>query len=137
MKRCPQCKRDYYDDSLLYCLDDGASLLEGPASFEPLAEIISGQAISDSEAQTELQIGDEADSQRAAASRIGYMTKIVVGICVAAIILGVGVFGYRSLDPNYATVHEWYAEYLLAMDRNDEALTEARMADLKHRIGLP
>lgn len=25
--------RDYYDDSLFYCLDDGAPLLEGPASF--------------------------------------------------------------------------------------------------------
>jgi len=33
MKRCPECMRDYYDDSLFYCLDDGASLLDGPASF--------------------------------------------------------------------------------------------------------
>ena len=32
MKRCPECRRDYYDDTLLYCLDDGNSLLEGPAS---------------------------------------------------------------------------------------------------------
>ena len=32
MKRCPECRRDYYDDSLLYCLDDGTALLEGPAS---------------------------------------------------------------------------------------------------------
>ena len=32
MKRCPECRRDYYDDSLLYCLDDGTPLLEGPAS---------------------------------------------------------------------------------------------------------
>ena len=32
MKRCPDCRRDYYDDSLLYCLDDGAALLEGPSS---------------------------------------------------------------------------------------------------------
>ena len=32
MKRCPECRRDYFDDTLLYCLDDGASLLEGPAS---------------------------------------------------------------------------------------------------------
>lgn len=32
MKRCPECRRDYYDDSLLYCLDDGSALLEGPAS---------------------------------------------------------------------------------------------------------
>jgi predicted ATPase len=32
MKRCPQCRRDYFDDSLFFCLDDGTALLEGPAS---------------------------------------------------------------------------------------------------------
>ena len=32
MKRCPECRRDYYDETLLYCLDDGNPLLEGPAS---------------------------------------------------------------------------------------------------------
>jgi Tol biopolymer transport system component len=32
MKRCPECRRDYYDDTLSYCLDDGTPLLEGPAS---------------------------------------------------------------------------------------------------------
>ena len=31
MKRCPECRRDYYDDSLFYCLDDGTALLDGPA----------------------------------------------------------------------------------------------------------
>lgn len=34
MKRCPECRRNYYDDSLLFCLDDGMPLLEGPASAE-------------------------------------------------------------------------------------------------------
>jgi TolB-like protein/Tfp pilus assembly protein PilF len=34
MKRCPECRRDYYDDSLLYCLDDGVALLEGPATAD-------------------------------------------------------------------------------------------------------
>src|SRR2546421_2906191 len=34
MKRCPECRRDYYDDSLLYCLDDGSALLEGPATLD-------------------------------------------------------------------------------------------------------
>ena len=32
MKRCPECRRDYYDETLLYCLDDGSSLVEGPAT---------------------------------------------------------------------------------------------------------
>ena len=33
MKRCPECGRDYYDDQLFYCLDDGSNLLEGPATL--------------------------------------------------------------------------------------------------------
>jgi serine/threonine-protein kinase len=42
MKRCPQCRRDYLDDTLLYCLDDGSALLEGPASAdEPATAIMS------------------------------------------------------------------------------------------------
>jgi TolB-like protein/Tfp pilus assembly protein PilF len=32
MKRCPECRRDYNDDSMSFCLDDGAELLFGPAS---------------------------------------------------------------------------------------------------------
>ena len=45
MKRCPECRRDYYDDTLLYCLDDGNALLEGPATAsggdEPAMAILS------------------------------------------------------------------------------------------------
>lgn len=45
MKRCPECRRDYFDDTLLYCLDDGNSLLEGPATAsggdEPATAILS------------------------------------------------------------------------------------------------
>ena len=38
MKRCPECRRDYYDETLLYCLDDGNALLDGPRhSSEPPA----------------------------------------------------------------------------------------------------
>jgi len=36
MKRCPECRRDYTDETLNYCLDDGAALLEGPGSAEDL-----------------------------------------------------------------------------------------------------
>jgi Tol biopolymer transport system component len=39
MKRCPECRRDYYDDSLMYCLDDGSALLEGPRGAEAPTEI--------------------------------------------------------------------------------------------------
>lgn len=39
--------------------------------------------------------------------------------------------GYRraiALNPNYASAHQWYAEYLTAMGRFDEALAETRRA---------
>ena len=41
MKRCPECRRDYYDDTLFYCLDDGNALLDGPATDEPATAILS------------------------------------------------------------------------------------------------
>src|SRR5215471_6445319 len=37
MKRCPSCRRDYFDDSLLYCLDDGSALLDGAADIHSTA----------------------------------------------------------------------------------------------------
>src|SRR6188768_287865 len=41
MKRCPQCGREY-DTSMMFCLDDGAELLYGPASAdEPATAILS------------------------------------------------------------------------------------------------
>ncbi|MCA1589457.1 MAG: hypothetical protein LC734_03510, partial [Acidobacteria bacterium] len=40
MKRCPECRRDYYDDTLSFCLDDGSALLEGPSSLEEPATAI-------------------------------------------------------------------------------------------------
>jgi tetratricopeptide (TPR) repeat protein len=51
MKRCPECRRDYFDDSLLYCLDDGSALLEGPGS-DGIQTAILAQGV-DSEKLTE------------------------------------------------------------------------------------
>ena len=43
MKRCPECRRDYYDDTLLYCLEDGTALVQGsvPSPDEPATAILS------------------------------------------------------------------------------------------------
>lgn len=35
MKRCPECRWNYYDDILLHCLDDGNALLEGSIIISP------------------------------------------------------------------------------------------------------
>jgi hypothetical protein len=36
MKQCPECNRDYEDESLLYCLDDGHALVEGRTTAETI-----------------------------------------------------------------------------------------------------
>jgi Tol biopolymer transport system component len=48
MKRCPQCRRDYYDETLVYCLDDGSALLDGPGSMDDVKTAI----LSDPDAPT-------------------------------------------------------------------------------------
>ena len=40
MKRCPECRRDFYDDTLSFCLDDGTQLVDGPASGESATAIL-------------------------------------------------------------------------------------------------
>jgi len=42
MKRCPHCRRTYSDDTLKYCLDDGAFLLDGPGISDLPTAVIPG-----------------------------------------------------------------------------------------------
>lgn len=105
MKRCPECRRDYYDDSLLYCLDDGSALLEGPASGNEPATAILHETSPPSEAATRAQIhttaaeprensGDASEKRSFSANRTAKPLLIVLGIAV--ILLG-AFFGYRYI----------------------------------------
>ncbi|HUR96904.1 MAG TPA: hypothetical protein VMZ26_02435, partial [Pyrinomonadaceae bacterium] len=42
MKRCPECRRDYYDDSLSFCLEDGAPLVQGTVPVDEPATAVLG-----------------------------------------------------------------------------------------------
>jgi hypothetical protein len=48
MKRCPECRRDYYDETLLYCLDDGTALVQGSVVDEPATAVLSARQLLDS-----------------------------------------------------------------------------------------
>ncbi|MBL8125232.1 MAG: tetratricopeptide repeat protein [Blastocatellia bacterium] len=116
MKRCPECRRDYYDDTLLYCLDDGNSLLEGPASGsepsasvflphddEPQTAILHGTA-PPGEAATRAQI-HTTEQTAVLPSGIAEVPKeksfdkrlLLVPLALAVIVLG-GFFGYRYFN---------------------------------------
>ena len=107
MKRCPECGRDYNDDSMSYCLDDGSELLFGPATTdEPATAILSeppalagGQF--DSEASTKPQIHTSGQTAvlpsgvADAAKAKGFDNRLLAAPFFLAIIVLGGFFGYR------------------------------------------
>jgi len=104
MKRCPECRRDYYDDTLLYCLDDGNALLEGPASGsatmdEPATAILRGSDLP-SESPTRPQINTTNETAVLPSGitdlpKRGLDKRLIVTPLVLAIIVLGGFFGYR------------------------------------------
>jgi TolB-like protein/Tfp pilus assembly protein PilF len=103
MKRCPECRRDYYDDSLHYCLDDGAELLEGPASADdPATAILStpgavatGSIPSEAPTRTLDPYSDPASSVQVPHQASPRNTMIVVGIGAFLVaVLSVGSYIY-------------------------------------------
>lgn len=107
MKRCPECRRDYYDDSLLYCLDDGVALLEGPASGSEPATAILHETLAPSKAVTRAQIhtteadssGDLAESRQRAglfSRSAGLLLICMIGL-IGISILGFFVYRYFTL----------------------------------------
>ena len=127
MKRCPECRRDYYDDTLLYCLDDGNALLEGPGVSgppasaggqfdEPQTAILHSTA-APGEAPTRAQIytteqtsvfprGSEAEpreslggpSEKQSFSANRAAKPLIAAIFAIAVVVG-GFFGYKYLSP--------------------------------------
>jgi hypothetical protein len=87
MKRCPECRRDYYDDSLLYCLDDGTALLEGPASLEPATQILP-DAITTEEGKTRT-----FDNTRTNIARSSKRRYLIIAAAVV-FVLALGLAGY-------------------------------------------
>ncbi|MEJ7625196.1 MAG: hypothetical protein WKF34_14490 [Pyrinomonadaceae bacterium] len=100
MKRCPECRRDYYDDTLLYCLDDGNSLLEGPATMDEPATAILHTTDAVGDAPTRAQIHTTGQTA-ALPSGISGLPKrsfdkrlLAIPFLLAVIALG-GFFSYR------------------------------------------
>jgi Tol biopolymer transport system component len=101
MKRCPQCRRDYYDDTLLYCLDDGSPLLEGPASGEPTTAVISPpESVRTGTDTDKTKIYPEATSASQQIRSRGLVTGIaaVLGVIVLSA-AGYGLYRFVSDSP--------------------------------------
>ncbi len=102
MKRCPECRRDYVDDTLLYCLEDGVALIQGSVASpeEPQTAILHGTA-GQKEAETRAQIfkTDQTAVLQSGSTDvprpITFDKRLVLApLALAVIVLG-GFFGYR------------------------------------------
>ena len=101
MKRCPECRREY-DTTMMFCLDDGAELLYGPAATEEPRTAILHTTAAASEASTRAQIFT-TDQTAVPPFGAAQLTKsfdkrlLLAPIALAVIILGI-VFGYKYLS---------------------------------------
>ena len=102
MKRCPECRRDYTDDTLNFCLADGTELVYGLSDEEPVTAIFHDTS---SEAATlgEVRSTEQTVVLPTGASMVTRRPVITSGklallvSLVAALIAG-GFFGYRYLS---------------------------------------
>ena len=126
MKRCPECRRDYTDETLNFCLDDGAALLEGPSLTEEPETALFGATPSGGHSSTS-STGDQIHTtDRTAVYRTGTeaepqttfetptekpslsahrAAKPLVVLSLVILILVGGFFGYRYLSPTGAQIH--------------------------------
>ena len=99
MKRCPQCRRDYFDDSLSFCLDDGATLVDGPSNDAHPTAILPGGVPSNEAAtitQGETRPDTAANSTQINISKPALFASALV---VALALVGVGYFYFgKSAD---------------------------------------
>src|SRR5262245_43432154 len=101
MKRCPECRRDYTDETLNFCLDDGAPLLDGPASMdEPATAFMDRTDPELSEAATRQQIGltDETRIPSTVTAVNDARKKYLLAFAAVTVLILVGILGYRYLS---------------------------------------
>jgi TolB-like protein/Tfp pilus assembly protein PilF len=102
MKRCPECRRDYADDSLFYCLEDGAALIQGsvPSPDEPATAVIASPHVTSEDPTRSFRSSDIPAGSIPAIQETQSKpkTKMLLILSLAAIgVLAAGFLGYRYL----------------------------------------
>lgn len=104
MKRCPSCRRDYFDDSLLYCLDDGSALLDGPGDPEAVPTVIKPDTGNEKKTLNQPPGQPTAEEPMVWAERRGLPNRrgVIFGVAIALIAM-IGFVVYRSMQESQPT----------------------------------
>ena len=102
MKRCPECRRDYYDETLLYCLEDGTALVSGLPDEPATAILGKTDGVSDRRTQAELHTTDQTavlPSRVVPAPKSGFNKRLLLAPALLGIIVLGGFILYRYVNP--------------------------------------
>src|SRR5687767_3969107 len=98
MKRCPKCNKNYADETLNFCLDDGEWLRDASGSEEPVTAILT------SEAPTRVHGAEPLRSSEAVAEKRSFSANMTAKPLMLAGVIGMlligGFFGYRYFGPS-------------------------------------
>lgn len=126
MKRCPECRRDYFDDSLVYCLDDGGLLLEGPRGAESFADEPRTVILRDAATSAPVHTTDQTvilPADVRVPQGKGF-DKRLLAVPLAAIVIALGgFFGYRYFQSS-ASAQIGSIAVLPFQNRSDDADTD-------------
>src|SRR6185369_4663661 len=120
MKRCPECRREY-DNTMMFCLDDGAELLYGPASGDPATEIFS--------VPSAMVAGSTSGEAATALFQSSSGSQIDIANSIAVL-----PFAHLSSDPDDEYFCDGLAEELLnALSRIDGLKVAARTSSFSYK----
>jgi len=136
MKRCPECRRDYFDDSLLYCLDDGELLLDGPGSDELVTEILPNVEIREKAAtrrlnrSTILVQSSSPDSPDRIRHRSNLWRRVLLSVGLVVLLVAGVEISYRYLLSSSEVIP---AELVVPDISKDASLLYWQMSDVEQR----
>ena len=109
MKRCPECRRDYFDETLAFCLEDGTALLQGsvPSPDEPLTAILHESApprevatLAQIHTTEQTAVLPMTNQERTSGGEKPFDKRLIAAPVVAILLAAVVYFGYRQLTAN-------------------------------------
>src|SRR3954447_5901251 len=88
MKLCPECHRSYSNETVNFCLDDGAELLDGPGGG-PLTAILPGQIPSSEAATRTLERSDAVTNESLSVTPTPQIRKTAIAAVLGVLLLAV------------------------------------------------
>lgn len=136
MKFCPNCKTTYSDDSLIYCLSDGANLVSMPSAEKTIEMSVATNPIRfDIPSNSDPTVFAPRISQPPTPNEKKGISPWLVLPLVAILLLSVAaLLGYILLKPNSATISNSATPSPSATPKDETAALKDELESLKKQI---